>query len=115
MNEKYNGWKVYDEAWTNLDKNTKWYLIYGSNYYINGKANRIEFTFPEVAEHYYLLHIDFTSNRDIIFGTYDIEEMKKFINNLKFTDENKRRALFVDDCITKTIYKGETFVNTFLN
>lgn len=112
----YNEWVVHAPLWRFLPSSTKWYGIFGSAFYVTGKGERIMFSYPETAEHFYFLkenHI--WSFSDILFATYSIEEMRAFIKHLTWTEDNKKRLIYVYDAPTKTIYRGEDFVKTFID
>lgn len=82
------GWKVENPEWQDYSKQicTKehcWYGVYGTAFWMSKglTVDRIMLSYPNIAEHFYYLWMD-SYTRDIIFGTYDIEELKKFIGQL---------------------------------
>ena len=86
-NDEYYGWKVHKPEWENYPKwiCTKkhyWSGIYGNAFFISGKdriVDRIMFDYPNIAEHFYFLYWETMMRPDIIFGSYDLDEVKRFI------------------------------------
>ena len=112
-----NGWVVHAPLWHTLSPNVKWYGVYGSMFYIDRTVKRVMFDYPETAKHFYYLYSTsyFSLIDDIYFATYSVIEMREFIKNIGWTDENKKHGLYVEDAVTKKKYKGDEFVKKFMS
>lgn len=108
-----NGWVIHAPLWHNLPSNVKWYGVYGSMFYINRTVDRVMFDYPETANHFYYLYAH-TYQTEIIFASYSIAEVKCFIENMKWTQQNKEKDLYVYDAPTETTYKGKEFIKKFI-
>lgn len=80
--EKYYGWKVHKPEWENYShqictEEHHWTGLYGSSFFLNDTEDRIMFDYPNIAEHFYYLYWD--TGNDAVFGSYDLEEVKRFI------------------------------------
>ena len=107
-------WKIHDPNWNR--KKGRWFGIYGSNYYMSGEksVDRVMLDYPETAEHFYYLHSTGCMNTDIIFASYSAEEIRKFVQQMSWTERNKVRNLYVRDVPNKDIIEGKRFVEMFM-
>lgn len=83
------GWKIENPEWRNYSKQIftpehRWYGMYGTSFWLSNKqiCDRYMFGYPNIAEHFYYLWLDDFILDDIIFASYDLEEVKKFISQL---------------------------------
>ena len=107
----YKNWKIHDPAWK-TDMKTKWYLIYGSAYYVSESGGRWAITYPEIAEHFYFLYW-YTYRWDIIFASYSKKEMRRFIKEKLGKFVRPENCLYVKDTVRKKKYKGDDFLKEF--
>ena len=87
--------------------------IYGSGFYLGERIERVMFDYPNTADHFYYLWHD-GYQLDIIFASYKIDEIRRFIKSLNFTDFNKRTKLYVVDAVTKEHFVGKDFEDIFI-
>lgn len=108
-------WKIHAPNWNRENQKIKWRLIYGSNYYMSGGENvkRVPFDYPETADHFYCLYKT-GYNLDIIFASYSVKEIRRFIKQMSWTKENKKRYLYIYDAPRNKHIKGEEFVKRFI-
>lgn len=107
----YEDWKIHNPAWeTNMK--TKWYLIYGSAYYVAGSGERWAITYPEIAEHFYFLYWH-AYRWDIIFASYSKKEIRRFIKEKLGGFVRPEHWLYVEDVVRKKKYKGDDFLREF--
>lgn len=110
-----NHWRITNPEWG--ENQNGWLAIFGCNYYLKYKRPnhcseeaRYLFCYPKTAEHYYALYW-WTSYNDIIFASYDLEEVKSFIRKLQF------KSYFnfsIRDLPTKEKYKIVGDCNNFI-
>jgi hypothetical protein len=113
-------WRVEAPEWKGYSKSVctrehHWSGIYGSAYYLGVKTDsgRYMFAYPNIAKHFYMLWCKHF-RLDIIFASYDKNEVRKFISELGWTYDYLRTNLYVYDCPTKKYFKGMDFVREFL-
>lgn len=104
-------WKNYSKYMCTEDH--YWTGIYGSGYYLGKGIERVFFEYPNTAEHFYYLW-NTGIKTDVIFASYKISEIIRFIKNLGFSDFNKRTKLYVVDAVTKEHFVGKDFENIFM-
>lgn len=106
-----NNWVIENPEWQSQsykNRSLRWFGIYGSNYFLkyrnsyrNTDEDRYFFKCLETAEHFYILY--WTSvNNDIIFGSYLLSEVERFISKLSWG--NKDRVLYVRDVVDGKCY-----------
>lgn len=118
MARDIKGWEIENPAWRDYSKTicTKdhfWRGIYGSGFYLGEEIERVMFDYPNTADHFYYLWYS-GYQLDIIFASYKIDEIKRFIKSLNFTDFNKRTKLYVVDAVTKEHFVGREFEDIFI-
>lgn len=80
----YNGWKVHKPEWNSYSKHIctkehRWIGVFANSFYINNKVDKILIDYPNIADHFYYLYNYNGCHADVIFGSYDLDEVKRFI------------------------------------
>ena len=108
-------WKIHAPHWDRENQKIKWRGIYGDSHYMTGdiSADRIMLAYPETADHFYYLWKN-GFNRDIIFATYSVKEMRRFIKQIQAKPYVKKYGLYVYDAPRKKYIEGDEFIKRFI-
>lgn len=112
MSMDVNHWRInnpkyqteeYQKSRYILSWDSYWTGICGTNYFLQmGNPNKgVSYSWYCKEEHFYLIY--WQSTREIIFGSYDINEIIRFANKL-ITTKGWLHNLYVRDAVTKTYY-----------
>lgn len=111
MSMAANNWVIQNPKWNDENapkwkctEENHWYVIFGSDYFLRMTKNNSRVAFEHYCkdEHFYYLYWDSLSY-DIIFASFDINEIIRFAKKL-ITTETWLRSLFVVDIVTKKRY-----------
>lgn len=106
-----NNWVINNPKWNDENapkwkctKESHWYIIYGTDYFLRMTKNNDRVAFEHYCkdEHFYYLYWD-CLRYDIIFASYDINEIIRFAKKL-ITTKTWLTDLFVFDVVTKEHY-----------
>lgn len=92
MTMETNHWTITNPKWNNKNaprwkctKDSHWYYIYGNDCFLQmstNKTGRVLFKHYCNDEHFYYLYWRSGFNSDIIFASYDINEIIRFVKKL---------------------------------
>lgn len=109
-----NHWQITNPDWG--ESKSGWFAVFGSNYFLRYKEPnciredaRYFFYYPKTAEHFYALYW-LNPYWDVIFASYDLEEIKKFVERLQYKSYNNFK---INDLPTKEEYKIVGDYNNF--
>lgn len=110
MSMEINHWRINDPKWSEekypkwqCTEDSHWYGIYGSDYFLKmNNGERVHYSYYCKQEHFYYLYW-WVSRPDIIFASYDMDEIVKFAKKL-ITNRHWLYSLHVYDAVTKELF-----------
>lgn len=106
-----NNWVIQNPKWNDENapkwkctEENHWHVIFGSDYFLRMTKNNSRVAFRHYCkdEHFYYLYWD-SLIHDVIFASYDINELIRFVKKLA-TTEQWLKGIFAVDAVTKKHY-----------